>query len=71
MNKVLLVYADNVNIKLAFEELATLVNAHETTVSLLINEFQYRDMSDKELEKYTLKYKFYKIKDELVVEPIN
>lgn len=71
MNKVLLVYADNVNIKLAFEELATLVNTHETTVSLLINEFQYRDMSDKELEKYTLKYKFYKIKDELVVEPIN
>lgn len=71
MNKVLLVYADNVNIKLAFEELATLVNVHETVVSLMINEYQYRDMSSKDLEKYTHKYKFYKVKDELILEPIN
>lgn len=66
-----MVYADNVNIKLAFEELETLISVHDTMMCQLVNEFQYRDMSTKELEKYTHKYKYYKIKDELVVEPIN
>ena len=70
MNKVLLVYDDNVDIRVAYETINEILTYTGKATAKVINEFQYRDLPKSEIDKYNHIHKLYKSDNRYVVEKI-